>query len=702
MDEPLADGEQQAVARRVAEALVDDLEPIEIEQGDRDRLRRVAPVTRQGVRDPVGQELAVRQAGRRVVQGATLGDVDEAGVVEPDRGKLREAGKRLDIAVAPLAARLTGRQPEHPDHPTARGERHRDHGPEDADRHVGGASGPAVVVGEDDRLAAAGDFAGEALVERDPEAQQVGVEARADSQDQRGLIRFEQVDEGVRRAEQRRGPREDRVEQAVLVEPVEQGQGGLVEGPQVGIAQDAVAAAAFGGFDLVERAVSDRHELGLRAAVGGEAGDTRADRHDRPRLAAGHVAGTGAGADRASDPFCDLVRGQSIGARQERGEFVAAVAVQPVAVACRAAHRAGDLDEQTVAGRVTQGVVERLERIEVEHEQGERPARLDGGAELALERTVVAQAGQGIVLGAHADLAVRLGVLERDGGLSGEQLRQLELVGAEGGLGLADAPDVQRADGLAVDQQRDDDHRLGLEWGAWDLDGARIEVGHVGQHGLGVVDRPARDAAAAGDLVGEDLVGPGVAGDDRPAGPGRPVHAVHGQRVVRDDGLQRVGDQVQHAGGVEHREQPLVDLEEAALTVQLVLQLGLLAVEALEVLGVDQGLDRRRREDRERQLVLGIEAVAPEGRNDDDALDDGLVDHRHDEHGFDLIGRREEVCPRIAPGITERIGRACSATQPVRPWPIRRRRASAPGSLVPRSVPSNASGSHIPVAWSTR
>ena len=95
------------------------------------------------------------------------------------------------------------------------------------------------------------------------------------------------------------------------------------------------------------------------------------------------------------------------------------------------ADRLGDADQEGVAGRVTARVVERLEPVEVEHEdrEGLAPAAVgDRFAELALERAVVAQAGQGVEVGADADRAMRLGVLEGDRGLAGEQLGQLELV----------------------------------------------------------------------------------------------------------------------------------------------------------------------------------------------------------------------------------------------------------------------------------
>ena len=61
------------------------------------------------------------------------------------------------------------------------------------------------------------------------------------------------------------------------------------------------------------------------------------------------------------------------------------------------------------------------------------------------------------------------------------------------------------------------------------------------------------------------------------------VDAVDRQRVVRDDRLERVGDQVEDAGRIERRQQPLVDLEQAALALELVLELGLLALQPVEV-----------------------------------------------------------------------------------------------------------------------
>ncbi len=49
-----------------------------------------------------------------------------------------------------------------------------------------------------------------------------------------------------------------------------------------------------------------------------------------------------------------------------------------------------------------------------------------------------------------------------------------------------------------------------------------------------------------------------------------------------------------------------------------------------------------------------------------------------------------------------RMVSACSATQPVSPWPIATRSIDGSGSLIPRKVPWKAIGSHMLVSWSTR
>ena len=66
--EPLGDGAQQLVARRVAEVVVDELEVVEVDEEDRD-VRAGAPRPREGEVEVLGEHRAVRQAGERVVEG---------------------------------------------------------------------------------------------------------------------------------------------------------------------------------------------------------------------------------------------------------------------------------------------------------------------------------------------------------------------------------------------------------------------------------------------------------------------------------------------------------------------------------------------------------------------------------------------------------------------------------------------------------
>ena len=208
--------------------------------------------------------------------------------------------------------------------------------------------------------------------------------------------------------------------------PVEEREGGLVERAQVrvGLCFAAGRRATF-GLGEVERPIGHLDQRVLVAAVLGEAGDPDADVDVRR---AGPVRQLG---DRAPDAYGDLVGDAPIGTGQDRDEFVAAVAIEQVAVARGVGQRLRHAHQERIAGGVAAGVVEGLEPVEVEHEDRERPpaaAVRDRLAELTLERSVVAQTGQRIEIGSDANGPVRLGVLERDRRLAGEQLGQLELV----------------------------------------------------------------------------------------------------------------------------------------------------------------------------------------------------------------------------------------------------------------------------------
>lgn len=88
--------------------------------------------------------------------------------------------------------------------------------------------------------------------------------------------------------------------------------------------------------------------------------------------------------------------------REQDRELVTAQAGHHVGGSSRAAQRTGYLGQHAVPGRVPQRVVDRLETVEVQHEQCgvasvTRPGISDGQAGVAAQRHPVPQAGQGIV-----------------------------------------------------------------------------------------------------------------------------------------------------------------------------------------------------------------------------------------------------------------------------------------------------------------
>ena len=462
-DKPLPDGPQQPIASGVTEGFVDDVEPVKVEQhhGDRVRLRRSE--FGQGAGDPIGQQLSVRQPGDPVVQGAPMGDVDKAGVVQGDGSQRGEAGQGVDVALAPTTARVSAAQPEDTDDLATGLQRDTDDGSEQARRHTRGSTRPGVVVFDHQDLAATHHGARKPLAGCEAVPEKPLEHAAPKSDLEVGVLGVHEVDVAMRRAQQCGRAGHDGREQTGLVALAEQGQRGLVEGAQIWIGERAVGTAAVGRLDEIQRAVGHADEIALGHAVGWVAGDAGTD---GDRWAPGRG---GAIPDGSADPPGDLVGNESVRAGQDRGELVATVAIHQVAVARRVDHRLSDLDQERVAGWMPHSVVEGLERIQVEHQDPEWAAIVDRLADVALEGPVVAQAGQRIVLGADADVAVGLGIRHGQRGLAGKQFRQLELVIAEVSLGFAHSADVERADDLAIDDQRDHDHGLRLEWGARNL-----------------------------------------------------------------------------------------------------------------------------------------------------------------------------------------------------------------------------------------
>ena len=153
--QPLGEADEQLVAGPVAEAVVDDLEPVEVEEEDRDLLLQL-PGPHQRVLEPVEHQGAVGQSGQVVVHGlvgqAALGFV----ALERDLEQLARRADRVLLVRVGLA-RLGVVHRDRAELPAAVGHvehRQRPGGPEPG-RLEGGAhrrhQGIGAGVGHDDR-----------------------------------------------------------------------------------------------------------------------------------------------------------------------------------------------------------------------------------------------------------------------------------------------------------------------------------------------------------------------------------------------------------------------------------------------------------------------------------------------------------------------------------------------------------------------
>ena len=111
---------QHAVAGGMAEALVDDLEPIDVEEDHGDLLRLGAVIVGpagERLDDPLDEHLAGGQPRHRVAPSAGL--LLQPRVLEGDRRQLGEPVQRVDLGLVPRALHRARRQAEHPDDPPA-------------------------------------------------------------------------------------------------------------------------------------------------------------------------------------------------------------------------------------------------------------------------------------------------------------------------------------------------------------------------------------------------------------------------------------------------------------------------------------------------------------------------------------------------------------------------------------------------------
>jgi len=117
---------------------------------------------------------------------------------------------------------------------------------------------------------------------------------------------------------------------------------------------------------------------------------------------------------RRQDPLGHLRAGQGAAtAREQDGELVAAQPRGEVVLAHAGGDPLGDLDEQLVTGAVPEAVVDRLEVVQVEHQDGRgRPAAVgDGLVDAADQQRAVGQSGERVVRGVMAQPLLELAEL---------------------------------------------------------------------------------------------------------------------------------------------------------------------------------------------------------------------------------------------------------------------------------------------------
>src|SRR3954468_11687739 len=140
----------------------------------------------------------------------------------------------------------------------------------------------------------------------------------------------------------------------------------------------AITAAGLGG---VERVVGRADDRGRRVAVGREHRDTGRERDSQLQPGDRNRPMT----DGVADALGGVARSLPAGLRQDDDELLAAVATDHVDLADLVADAVGDLDHDRVAHLVAVGIVDLLEQVEVEHQDGQRPVEPAGPLHLTSE-----------------------------------------------------------------------------------------------------------------------------------------------------------------------------------------------------------------------------------------------------------------------------------------------------------------------------
>ena len=273
----------------------------------------------------------------------------------------------------------------------------------------------------------------------------------------------------------------------------------------------------MGRLGQVEVRVGGPDQRVLRAPVGRERGDPDADRDDRARRRRSRPPPPrrlpcGSGSAIAS-AWASAEPGE------DDRELVAAVAIGAVAVAEGAPTIAcGDRPEERVAGRMAARVVERLEASRsIIRTASPEPSSVAIASPSSrwnapwLRRPVSASSSARTSTARWA--SAFWSAIEA---CPANSLVSSNSFGPKWDSSAPIRPMLSVPMTSPAAAQRDDDHRLGLERRARDLDRARVEVGVVCEDGLVPVDHPAGDPDAERADVLHDHVGEPVAGDDRP------------------------------------------------------------------------------------------------------------------------------------------------------------------------------------------
>src|SRR5213593_883601 len=193
------------------------------------------------------------------------------------------------------------------------------------------------------------------------------------------------------------------------------------------LADDPVFPGALGAQEVLVGSLEEGERVVFLGAV---RRDTGADRQRLGRYAV-RLVSVGAVPDLGEHPLGHGARGVQVPFRDDDAELIAAVADHDVGLTAVALDEVGEMSEDAVTDAMAVVVVDHLEVVEVEHDQGKRCLAAGGAAQLALqallEEPVVVEAGetvgQGLLLAGHQPFKHH----ETVDSLSGEHRQQVKV-----------------------------------------------------------------------------------------------------------------------------------------------------------------------------------------------------------------------------------------------------------------------------------